>query len=115
MNEIKMTEFEQEVYRVTKAIPFGKVATYLDIAKAIGKPGASRAVGNALHKNPLMIIIPCHRVVNRQGGLAVNFGYQGYQGHQELLESEGVKVVNHQVDLSIYRADLSKCSIKSIS
>lgn len=108
MKEFKMTAFEQAVYRVTKQIPFGKVATYLDIAKALGKPKAARAVGNALHKNPLMIIIPCHRVVNSQGGLAVNFGYQGYQGHQELLESEGVNVVNHHVDLSIYRADLSK-------
>lgn len=98
------TEFSRLVYEATKLIPFGRVATYRDIARKIGRPRSSRAVGNALHVNPTMFIIPCHRVVNSRGGLAVNFGYNGLAGHQELLTQEGVVVVNHHVDLTVYRA-----------
>ena len=61
------TEFEREVYAATRRIPPGEVRTYGDIARAIGKPGASRAVGNALGKNPACIVIPCHRVVASDG------------------------------------------------
>lgn len=61
------TEFERTVYAATRAIPFGKVATYGQIAKAIGKPGAARAVGRALGRNPISIVIPCHRVVASDG------------------------------------------------
>ena len=99
-----MTEFQNLVYEAAKLIPFGKVATYQDIARKIGRPKATRAVGNALHHNPQMIIIPCHRVVNAQGKLAVHFGYRGLKGQKELLEREGVKVINYQVDLEVYRA-----------
>ena len=61
------TEFEREVYAATRRIPPGEVRTYGDIARVIGKPGASRAVGNALGKNPACIVIPCHRVVASDG------------------------------------------------
>ena len=61
------TEFERRVYAATRRIPPGEVRTYGDIARAIGKPGASRAVGNALGKNPACIVIPCHRVVASDG------------------------------------------------
>ncbi|HEY4704215.1 MAG TPA: methylated-DNA--[protein]-cysteine S-methyltransferase [Thermoplasmata archaeon] len=61
------TEFERKVYAATRRIPPGEVRTYGDIARAIGKPGASRAVGNALGKNPACIVIPCHRVVASDG------------------------------------------------
>ena len=58
-----LTEFEKQVLETVKKIPRGKVATYKEVAKAIGKPFAYRAVGNALAKNPYPIKIPCHRVI----------------------------------------------------
>ena len=60
-------EFEQRVYAVTRAIPRGAVRTYGEVAAAIGAPGAARAVGAALGRNPIPIIIPCHRVLAAQG------------------------------------------------
>lgn len=101
-----MTKFQSEVYAITSSIPVGKVVTYLDIAKKLGKPSSSRAVGNALHLNPFKGTIPCHRVVNRDGYLALNFAFDGSIGQQSLLEREGVKVVKGRVDLSIYRVEL---------
>lgn len=100
---INNTVFANKVYEAAKKIPYGQVATYLDIAKAIGNPKATRAVGNALHHNPEMIVIPCHRVVNSKGQLALHFGYRGQEGQKELLEKEGVIVVNFRVDLKQYR------------
>ncbi|MEG1698695.1 MAG: MGMT family protein, partial [Oscillospiraceae bacterium] len=55
-------------------IPYGKTATYSEIANKIGKPNAARAVGRANHVNPLMIIVPCHRVIGKNGSLT---GYAG--------------------------------------
>ena len=80
------TEFEREVYAATRRIPPGEVRTYGDIARAIGKPGASRAVGNALGKNPACIVIPCHRVVasNGLGGFT-----GGLEWKKKLLRLEG--------------------------
>ena len=59
----------EEVYTVVKNIPCGKVATYGQIAALIGRPRAARQVGRALHVNPEPYVIPCHRVVNRLGGV----------------------------------------------
>lgn len=81
------TEFEREVYKATRAIPFGKVATYGQIAKAIGAPNAQRAVGQALGKNPIAIVIPCHRVV-ASDGLGGFTG--GLTWKRKLLRHEGV-------------------------
>lgn len=61
------TAFERKVYAATQWIPFGKVATYSQIAKAIGHPKAHRAVGNALGKCPIDIVIPAHRVIAADG------------------------------------------------
>jgi len=61
------TDFERAVYDATRAIPYGQVATYGQIAKAIGRPNAQRAVGQALGKNPVSIVVPCHRVVATDG------------------------------------------------
>lgn len=61
------TEFEKAVWKETSKIPYGKVKTYSEIAKAVGKPAATRAVGNALGRNPLPLLIPCHRVVSKMG------------------------------------------------
>lgn len=82
------TEFERSVYRATRAIPFGKVATYGQIAKAIGNPKAARAVGQALGNNPIAIVIPCHRVVSGDGGLGGFTG--GLHWKRKLLRHEGV-------------------------
>jgi methylated-DNA-[protein]-cysteine S-methyltransferase len=63
----ELTHFEKKVYTVVKNIPFGKTRTYKWVAEKIGSERASRAVGNALNRNPFPIIVPCHRVVNSSG------------------------------------------------
>lgn len=63
------TEFQQRVWQALGQIPYGEVASYGDIARAVGKPGAARAVGGANNKNPIAIIIPCHRVIGQDGSL----------------------------------------------
>jgi methylated-DNA-[protein]-cysteine S-methyltransferase len=63
------TEFQKKVWRALRKIPFGKTKSYLDLARAIGSPDASRAVGAANGKNPLSIVVPCHRVVGANGAL----------------------------------------------
>ncbi len=82
----RLTEFEQEVYKAAKTIPKGQVRTYGWVAKKIGRPGAARAVGNALNKNPFPVIVPCHRVVagSGLGGFAL-----GLKRKKQLLRSEG--------------------------
>jgi methylated-DNA-[protein]-cysteine S-methyltransferase len=67
------TDFQKSVWRQLKKIPFGRTASYGDIARAIGNPRAFRAVGNANNKNPIPILIPCHRVIGSDGQL-VGFG-----------------------------------------
>ena len=61
------TAFQLEVWKKALQIPYGKTISYSELAKAIGKPFAYRAVGNALGKNPLPIIVPCHRVLSKNG------------------------------------------------
>jgi methylated-DNA-[protein]-cysteine S-methyltransferase len=68
------TPWQKEVWRALLDIPFGETRSYGDIAKAVGKPGASRAVGRANNTNPLPVIVPCHRVVGADGSLT---GYGG--------------------------------------
>lgn len=97
--------FSDQVYEITKKIPKGKVATYGQLAFLIGKPNASRAVGNALHRNPYEGIVPCHRVVNSKGELACEFGFGGSEEQKIRLEVEGVEVVNDKVDLEKYQWD----------
>lgn len=94
--------FYNKVYLIVKKIPKGKVASYGQIAFLAGSPRASRAVGYALHKNPEPGIIPCHRVVNREGRLAPAFAFGGSEAQKLLLESEGVKVKNNYVDMEKY-------------
>ncbi len=67
------TDFQKAVWRQLKKIPFGQTASYGDVARAIGRPRAFRAVGNANNKNPIPLIIPCHRVIGSDGKL-VGFG-----------------------------------------
>ena len=80
------TPFQQRVWRALQQIPYGSTRTYGEIASAIGNPRASRAVGMACNKNPLLLIIPCHRVVGA-GGKLTGFAY-GMDAKQWLLELE---------------------------
>ena len=68
------TEFQRRVWAATSTIPFGATATYGEIARKIGAPNAARAVGGALNRNPICIVVPCHRVVGSSGRLT---GYDG--------------------------------------
>jgi methylated-DNA-[protein]-cysteine S-methyltransferase len=63
------TEFQKKVWQALREIPFGETKSYLDLARAVGSPEASRAVGAANAKNPLSIVVPCHRVVGADGTL----------------------------------------------
>ena len=83
--------FFEEVYRIVKLIPYGKVMTYGDIAELLGNKRMARQVGWALHVNPSPETIPCYRVVNRFGGLSSAFAFGGINRQRELLEKEGVK------------------------
>lgn len=95
--------FFENVYEAVQLIPRGKVATYGQIARMIGAPRSSRAVGYALHGNPRPGVIPCHRVVNREGRLAPAFAFGGPEIQAQLLESEGVEVsADFVVDLGKY-------------
>ncbi|MDE6058654.1 MAG: MGMT family protein [Clostridia bacterium] len=94
--------FYEKVYEYLLSVPKGKVVTYGMIARAIGHPRASRQVGNALHHNPRPGIIPCHRVVNREGRLAPAFAFGGWEKQAELLRAEGVEVTDGYVDLEKY-------------
>jgi len=94
--------FDETVYEYLKTVPKGTVVTYGMIARAIGHPRAARQVGNALHRNPTPVVVPCHRVVNREGRLAPAFAFGGQEAQAELLRSEGVEVLNGYVDLDKY-------------
>lgn len=63
------TPFQKKVWQALLEIPYGETRTYKDIAKKIGNPKACRAVGGANHNNPIMIIVPCHRVIGKNGSL----------------------------------------------
>lgn len=77
---LKGTPFQQKVWKALMSIPYGKTMTYKQIAEAIGNPKAYRAVGMANNKNPIPIIIPCHRVIGSNGKLV------GYAGGLEIKE-----------------------------
>ena len=97
-----MGQFADKVYEYLKTVPAGMVVTYGMIARAIGRPRASRQVGNALHHNPTPVVIPCHRVVNREGRLAPEFAFGGTDMQAALLKAEGVEVTGGYVDLDKY-------------
>lgn len=84
-----MTVFEK-IYEVVSNIPEGKVATYGQVALLAGNPRWARVVGYALHVNPAPGVIPCHRVVNREGRTAESFAFGGGDAQRILLENEGI-------------------------
>jgi O-6-methylguanine DNA methyltransferase len=97
------SSFQLRVLNFLTVIPKGKVVTYGQIAKAIGYPGAARAVGNVLHRNPDGSKYPCYKVVNSKGELSGHFAFGGIMIQQEKLEADGIKVVNSRVNLDEYQ------------
>ncbi len=86
------TDFQKKVWNALRKIPYGNTRCYQDIAKAIGSPKAMRAVGLANNKNPLPIVIPCHRVIGKNGDL-VGFG-GGLAMKKKLLKLESKNQIN---------------------
>lgn len=82
------TDFQIEVWRALLEIPFGKTSTYSDIAKAINNPRALRAVGTAIGRNPVAILVPCHRVLRSDGGIGGY--YWGIEKKKKLLWLENI-------------------------
>lgn len=89
------TDFQKSVWRALLNIPFGKTASYKDIAIRVGNPKATRAIGMANNKNKIPIIIPCHRVIGADGRL-VGYG-GGLHIKEKLLRLEGIKVFDDKV------------------
>mgnify|MGYP001245413408 FL=1 len=86
------TEFQLKVWTYLRKIPRGRVKTYSQVAKAIGKPLATRAVANAIGKNPYAPKIPCHRVIRSDGTLGGYSGKGGVKTKRFLLKKEGIKL-----------------------
>ena len=84
--------FQQAVWKACAEIPKGEVRTYGWIAKRIGKPGAARAVGQALGRNPFAPTVPCHRVVGADGRLTGYSGAGGVAKKRAMLKAEGARV-----------------------
>ena len=87
--KLKGTKFQVQVWKEIKKIPKGCVKSYKEIALILGKPNSSRAVANACAKNPLIIEIPCHRVIRSDGLLGGYSGEGGIQKKRQLLIEEG--------------------------
>lgn len=84
------TEFQRSVWKEIQKIKFGQVKTYADIAKAIGKPQAARAVGGAVGSNPIPLAIGCHRVLGASGKITGYSGGKGLPTKRVLLDLEGI-------------------------
>ena len=85
--DLRGTDFQLACWRALQTIPYGETRSYADIARAVGKPAAFRAVGMANNRNPVAIVVPCHRVIASDGTLC---GYGGgLDVKRKLLELEG--------------------------
>ena len=89
---LRGTKFQLKVWNYLKKIPKGKVKSYLEVAKGIGKPKAFRAVANAVGKNPYPPLIPCHRVIRSDGSLGGYSGKGGIKEKRRLLLKEKVNL-----------------------
>ena len=92
MKNIKGTDFQKKVWLEISKVPKGKTITYKELAIKLCKPKAYRAVANACAKNPLLEIIPCHRVIREDGKMGGYNGKKGVKRKKRLLKSEGVKL-----------------------
>ena len=103
--DVTGTSFQQQIWQALKQIPYGHTCSYSDIAEQIGKPSAVRAVASAIGANPLLIAVPCHRVISKNGTIG---GYRGgldfkrflldleiQNGNKEKLQSVGVFFIPH--------------------
>ena len=97
----------KRIYEAVKKIPRGCVATYGQVAEMAGNKKMSRAVGNALHKNPDPEGIPCYRVVNSKGELSGEFAFGGAGAQEKLLLADGIEVENGVVNLQKYGINLT--------
>jgi methylated-DNA-protein-cysteine methyltransferase-like protein len=97
MIEKSNENFFEKVYAVARQIPFGKVTSYGAIAKALGTARSARMVGWAMNAAHNLEDVPAHRVVNRKGLLTGKHHFEGTNLMQQLLESEGINVVNNQI------------------
>ena len=84
----RLTEFQRRVVAACRSIPYGATATYGELASRVGSPNAARAVGNCMARNPIPLLIPCHRVVGASGGLGGFSAAGGTDLKQRLLEME---------------------------
>ena len=96
----------QKIYEQVKKIPKGKVATYGQIALMAGNPRWSQIVGYALHSNPEPGVIPCHRIVNKDGKISKAFAFGGKNMQRDMLINEDVIFLNEDT------VDLEKCRYK---
>jgi O-6-methylguanine DNA methyltransferase len=90
-----LTMFSKAVLEATRKVPCGRITTYGEIAKVIGRPKAARAVGNALNKNPYAPVVPCHRVAKGGGGIG---GFnKGAAQKIKILKKEGLIIKNNRI------------------
>ena len=89
------TKFQLKVWAYLRKIPRGSIKTYSQVAKGIGKPLATRAVANAIGKNPYAPKIPCHRVIRSDGSLGGYSGKGGVKMKKLLLKKEGISLLNY--------------------
>ena len=94
------TELQTQVWNQLKEISKGKVTTYSQLAQAVGRPRAVRAVASAVGKNPNLVTVPCHRVVRSDG--AVGQYANGQKNKITLLKKEGIKITNNKIKLAEY-------------
>ncbi len=93
------TDFQNRVWRQLATIPFGKTRSYGEMAAELGSPGASRAVGSANNKNPLAIILPCHRVIGANGAMV---GFGGGLPTKTFLLTHEAEVIGAPTQLSLF-------------
>jgi O-6-methylguanine DNA methyltransferase len=102
-NRQRVTDFQKAVYRAVMKIPLGATRSYAWVARHIGRPRSSRAVGNALHKNPYAPYVPCHRVIASDGTIG---GYsRGLKRKRELLKKEGLYHRRSTIDYRLSREE----------
>lgn len=94
--DLQGTDFQKLVWQSLLTIPYGKTVTYLDIAKKVNNPKGSQAVGGAIGRNPISILVPCHRVLGSNGALT---GYAGgIERKMWLLQHEGLKLKEKELE-----------------
>ena len=103
--------FFEKVYAIARQIPYGKVTSYGDIAKALGTARSARMVGWAMNACHQLEDVPAHRVVNKKGLLTGKHHFDGTNLMQQLLESEGIRVVDNQImdfDTRFWEPEITK-------